>query len=111
MRYKLKDGNIIIADAAFIAAYHPDATLEPEEVEAPPRKTILTHREFLKRLTAIEFKAIRQAAKSNADVDMFMYLFERSGAIDIADADTMRGVQMLEAGGILAVGRAAEILN
>lgn len=73
-------------------------------------KAKLTHRQFLKRLTGKEFKAIRQAAKNNPDVDMFLYLFERAQEIDMADPDTVAGVQMLEAAGIINAGRAAEIL-
>ena len=76
----------------------------------PAIKQKLTHRAFLKRLTIKEFKDIRQAAKNNADVDMFLYLFERAQEIDLADPDTVAGLQMLESAGILNAGRAAEIV-
>lgn len=35
MRYKLNDGNIILADQAFIDAHHPNAVLIPEAVVVP----------------------------------------------------------------------------
>lgn len=108
-KYKLTNGNTIVAEQAFVEANYPGQwTLIVEEVTQ--QKPKLTHRTFLKRLTATEFKAIRQAAKNDADVDMFMYLFERSQEIDLNDPDTVSGVQMLEAKSLLAAGRAAEIL-
>lgn len=72
---------------------------------------IITHRQFLKLLTTTEVKKIRQAAKTDADVDMFMYLFERADTVDLADHDTQLGLQMLELKTILAAGRANEIIN
>jgi hypothetical protein len=88
-------------------------TYDGQNFTRPPKpetKQKLTHRQFLKRLTGKEFKAIRQAAKNNPDVDMFLYLFERAQEIDLADPDTIAGLQMLETAGILNAGRAAEIL-
>jgi hypothetical protein len=88
-------------------------TFDGQNFTLPPKPAIkpkLTHRQFLKRLTSKEFKAIRQAAKNNPDVDMFLYLFERAQEIDLADPDTVAGLQMLETAGILNAGRAAEIL-
>jgi hypothetical protein len=40
----------------------------------------------------------------------YMALMELASEIDTSDADTKAGVQMLEAVGLLAAGRAAEIL-
>jgi hypothetical protein len=75
-----------------------------------PAPKIHTHRSFLKRFTGAEFKAIRSAAKNDGDVDMFMYLFERSQQVDLDDVDTIAGVQMLVTKGILTAPRAAVIL-
>lgn len=91
----------------------PGDTWDGNDFARPPKPIVkqnLTHRQFLKRLTAQEFKSIRQAANNNPDVDMFLYLFERAQEIDLADPDTLAGVQMLESAGLLANGRAAEIL-
>lgn len=71
---------------------------------------VLTHRQFIKRLTTAEFKKIRQAAKTDADVDMFMYLFERAQGVTMNDPDTVEGVNMLEAKNLINAGRAAAIL-
>jgi hypothetical protein len=76
----------------------------------PAPKTVLTHRQFLKRLTTQEFKRIRQAAKTDGDVDMFMYQFERALDIVLQDPDTIDGVNMLEAKSLIDAGRAAAIL-
>lgn len=114
-RFKIKDAqgnviNTIVASQQFVEQRYPGLWEEEIVEDIPSKKRILTHREFLKRITAQEFKSIRQAAKSNADVDMFMYLFERSSVVDLDDPDTAAGVQMLEAYGLLAIGRATEIL-
>lgn len=85
---------------------------EPVTPPAPPTpKPALTHRTFLKRLTPQEFKAIRNAAKNDGDVDMFMYLFERSQDIRTDDQDTIDGVNMLVVKGILTAQRAEVILE
>jgi len=73
-------------------------------------KPTLTHRQFLSRFTTIEFKAIRQAAKTDADVDLFMYLFEKASEVNLNDADTIAGVNMLASKLIISAARAAEIL-
>lgn len=113
-RYKIKDAqgnvvNTILADLSFVQQHYPG--LFEEEVDTTPvKKPKLTHRQFLKKLTTAEFKSIRQAAKTDGDVDMFMYLFERAQEVDPNDSDTIAGVQMLELKGLVAAGRAAEIL-
>lgn len=114
--YYIKDNqgnviNTISATESYVERKFPGMwELVPEVVRPPARKTVLTHREFLKRLTAQEFKTIRQAAKSNAEVDMFMYLFELSSEVNLDDADTIAGVRALELAGILNAGRSTEIL-
>lgn len=85
------------------------ATFTKPEIQAAPR--IISHREFLLKLTDVEFKAIRAASKVNADVDRYMYLFERSQGVAINDPDAISGLQALEAAGLIGPGRAAQILT
>jgi hypothetical protein len=98
------------ADADNFNAGFPEGFEWADPPPAPPPPKIHTHRSFLKRFTGAEFKAIRNAAKTDGDVDMFMYLFERAQDVNLDDPDTIAGVQMLVAKGILTAPRAAVIL-
>jgi hypothetical protein len=71
---------------------------------------VMTKLEYLRRFTAQERITIRTVAKTNPMLEDYMALMELASEIDTADADTKAGVQMLEAVGLLAAGRAAEIL-
>lgn len=73
-------------------------------------RAMLTHVQFLKRLTAKEIKDLRQTAKNNADVDMFMYKFERAQGVNLDDPDTIAGVNLLASANVIAASRVAEIL-
>ena len=72
---------------------------------------IMTKLEFLRRFTAEERVAIRTVAKSNVQIEDYLALLELADEVNTRDRDTRGGVQMLEAAGLLAAGRAAEILN
>lgn len=72
--------------------------------------TILSKFEFLSRFTQAELGTIIELTKTNPAISIWMELFKVAEYIDIESIDTMQGVGMLEAGGIIAVGRSAEIL-
>jgi hypothetical protein len=72
--------------------------------------TTISKREFLKRFTPTEYAAIKTAANANATLDWYWQQFLLAEFIDLADPDTVAGIQMLEGAGLLAPGRAAEIL-
>jgi len=71
----------------------------------------ITKREFLTRLTPEEFAAIKAATTQNSTVDYFWQLFMVAEEIDLSHHDTVAGIHMLEAAGLLATGRATEILS
>ena len=71
---------------------------------------VMTKLEFLRRFTQAERVAIRTVAKSNVVLEDYMAMIDLAQEIDTADADTAAGVQMLEQVGLIAEGRAAEIL-
>lgn len=75
------------------------------------RPTRLSKREFIRKFTVQEFATIRQAAAVNPTLDYFWQLFMLAEFIDLADADTINGVRMLEQAGLIATGRSTEILN
>lgn len=71
----------------------------------------LSKREFLKRLTAQEYSVIKAAAASNGIIDYYWQLFMVAEHIDLNDPDTIAGINTLEQLGLIAVGRATEILT
>jgi len=74
-------------------------------------KNSLSKYEFISRFTQEERKSITALTKSNADIEDWMALFELTTYISLNDPQTIAGVKMLEAGEIIGVGRAAEILK
>lgn len=71
---------------------------------------VITKREFLERFTAEERVAIRTAAQGSIAIQDYLELVNVSDSIDLTYATTKGGVQALEASGLLAEGRAADIL-
>lgn len=112
MRFEILSGdevvNTIVATLEFVEAHFPGAYRElPDE----PVAVVLTKFEFLKRFTSDERKAINAAARVDPDVEDFKLLLDAATEVDLGHSDTVSGVQSLEAGGLLAAGRAAEILR
>lgn len=91
-RYRYEDGKLYI----------------PEESPAP--SVPLTKLAFIDRFTDAELLAIREAAKTAPEVELWLWRFERAEDISLSDLRTIAGVQGLESAGLLAEGRAAEIL-
>jgi len=86
-------------------------TPAPPIIEVPPETNVITKRAFLKRLTPEEFATIKGAASQNATVDYYWQMFMLSEEIDLLFEDTINGLNMMEQAGLLAAGRAAEILG
>jgi len=81
---------------------------------APPApvvvKPTLSPREFLKRFTPQEYATIKAATSANAVIDYYWQQLILASFVDLDDPDTIGGVQALESTGLIAAGRAAEIL-
>ena len=123
-RYQLPDGNIVIADADFIAAHHPGAVVAPDLVPDPPAPvfTCLTKLGFRARFTQAEKTAIELASLDDPAAPMAqraqaagvrVYLADVASAtyIDPQHVDTRSGVQALEAAGLIGASRALQILD
>lgn len=76
--------------------------------EVIPRE--ITAYAFMMRFTAVERAAIRAAAAGNADLADLYDRQKAAQTINLDDAEVIGGLAMLEGAGILAAGRAAEIL-
>ncbi len=84
--------------------------IRQKEVEAAPVPRTLTKLEYLRRFTVDERVAIRAAAEQNAVLADYLKLMELAQEINLDDPDTIAAVQMLEQAGLIATGRAAEVL-
>lgn len=95
-------------DPARLSDYvYADGTLTLPEIGPIP----LTRLEFLDRFTDEELLAVRAAAQNNAAVELWLWRFDHAENISLADPRTIKGVEGLEQAGLLAAGRAAEILG
>lgn len=83
----------------------------PYRTFVPKNPNILTKSEFLKKFTPQEYTQIKSASTTNSEVDYYWQIFMVSTDIDITDSYTITGVNLFEQLGLIAAGRAAEILN
>lgn len=82
------------------------------EVPIPrPIKSILTPLEFLNRFSDEEAISILTLTKTNPQIELWWIKYNKAQDIDLNDQQTIDGVTMLETAGIIAAGRAAEILT
>ncbi len=125
-KYQLPNGNIIVAEQEFIDAVYPGAILleesQPEPKPEPEPTTVVTRLAFRNRFTPAEKVGLELAALDDpsappeqrqqaATLRAFMKDVDAATFIDLSRPDTVAGVQALEAMGLLAEGRATEILN
>jgi len=82
-------------------------TPEPEVVHV----SSLTRVEFTERMTLAEQAAIYEAAETSPLVRVFVERLRMSEHVGLDDPRTIEGINALEAAGLIAVGRAAEILG
>jgi len=84
--------------------------IRQKEVVAAPTQRTITKLEYLRRFTTDERVAIRATASANPVLDDYLKLMELAQEINLDDPDTVAAVQMLEQAGLIAAGRAAEVL-
>ena len=102
-----------VADVATYFSEYPFAKYnhirQKEEVAAPIQR-LITKLEYLRRFTTAERVAIRAAAATNPVLEDYLKLMELAQEINLDDPDTLAAVQMLEQSGLIASGRATEVL-
>ncbi len=79
------------------------APQEPEQI------TQISRLEFMDRFDK-DLAGVFAAAKANPDVEVWVEKVKAASSIDLTDPRTVSGVQALETAGLIAVGRADEIL-
>ena len=97
---------LALQDVAAVQAF----AWAPDAVPVPAPR-LLTHERFIQRFTPSEWEAMTAAARSNAAMDAWMRRFSLATFVSIEDPATVSGVHALELAGILAPGRATEVLN
>lgn len=124
MKYQLPDGNIIIATPEYVAEKYPDAVLiegPDTEIEARPN-TLLTILAFRDRFTASEKVAIELAMLDDPTASFekreqaaMLRAFDKdlgvAEEVDLSHQPLIDGVRALEAFGLIAEGRADEVLS
>lgn len=120
-RIEILDGatvvNSIVADAEFAEAQHPGAwRLAADQTGAEAVEDLrITRLAFLDRFTDAEAVAIDLASigatVQAAGLRRYLHKVNSATHIDLARADLQAGVQALEAAGLLAAGRAEQILT
>lgn len=75
-----------------------------------PEARVLTRRAYLGLFTQEERVAIRNAAGSSPELYDYLAMLELAEEIDLDDPDTVGAVNMLEMVGLIAAGRADEVL-
>lgn len=76
--------------------------------ENPSR--LLTHLQFLRRFTDVELATIYAAEKQSPIMEVWMDKFRLAQEINLDDQEIINGIYGMEQMGLLAVGRAAEVL-
>ena len=97
---------LALTDAAAVRAF----TWAPDAVHVPAPR-LLTHEQFIQRFTPAEWEAMTAAARASTAMDAWMRRFTLATFVNLDDPATAAGVQALELAGILAAGRADEILT
>ena len=101
---------IELPDGAGIGWTWDGSTATPPTQPAPAPRLRLTKREFRKQFTFAEKQAIYTAAETSVDVRIFLDDLMAAEHIDCDNADTVASVNALETNGLIATGRADEIL-
>ena len=80
----------------------------------PPVKPVgrrMSKLDYLRLFTQAERIAIRTAGKSNTVLEDYLHLLDLTDEVNTGDAEVANALAMLEAVGMLAPGRAMEVLN
>lgn len=118
--YERDTGNVVYAYTADSATDFPEYpfrdfshVVKKPEIVAPPQREV-SGVSYLRRFSQDERIAIRDAAKASPKLDDYLKLLDitiaQGGIVNLDDSDVIAAVNMLESVGLIAEGRAAEIL-
>ena len=103
--------NTIMADKEFVDENYPGHYKEVIFV-VRTEPSMITKLALLNRMTDAEFISIINAAKTDAEVELWKIRFDNATTIDLTSNDrVVTGFSMLVSKGLLTQERSAEILN
>lgn len=113
LRYTLQDGKVLDrfagkTDDEVLAAIQADQAAHMQR--APALAKVVTKLAFMNRFTMEELAAIYTAAKTEVLVEVFLDKLKLAEEVDLADVQTIAGVQSMAASGLLTEVRAGEVL-
>jgi len=73
-------------------------------------RRLISRLDYMNRFTDAELAAIYTAARTDVNVEIWLEKFKLASSINLDDPKTLLGLQALETLGLIATGRAAEIL-
>lgn len=117
MRIEILDseGNVervIVADEAFAEAKFPGRwRVAAEQPEPVPQPRTITQRAFMRRMTSTERRNILTAARTDVAVEDAYAMLRAGLTVDLSDSLTVEFVHDIETSGLIAEGRAAQILT
>lgn len=100
---------IILPERPVIPVLEPVPEPQPTP-ESPVIATPLAKIDFLRLFTQAERIAIKAAAKTNPIIEDYQYMLDNSNTVLLTDPDIQSGVPLLEAAGLIGLGRAVQIL-
>jgi hypothetical protein len=104
--------NTIVAELSFVEENYPGhfRDVTPPAPPPPPASTIITKLALLNRMTDAEFIGILNAAKTDAEVELWKIRFDTATTIDLADGSkVIAGFPMLVSKGLLTQERSTTI--
>lgn len=105
--------NTIVADPDFVEANYPGHYLDVTPPTPPPvpEPNIITKIAMITRFTDPEFVGILTAAKTDPEVEGWYARFSAATTINLDDARTVSGINMLVTKTLLTQARATAILT
>ena len=114
LRYALQDGKAVErfagkTDEEVLALIAAEQAAQTSQGPAPEK--IITKLAFMNRFTMEELAAIYTAAKTEVLVEVFLDKLKIAEEVNLADTQTIGGLQALAASGLLTETRVQEILQ
>lgn len=114
LRYALQDGKAVDrfpgkTDEEVLALIAAEQAAQTSQGPAPEK--IISKLAFMNRFTMEELAAIYTASKTEVMVEVFLDKLKIAEEVNLADAQTIGGLQALAAGGLLTEARVQEVLQ
>lgn len=114
LRYALQDGKAVDrfpgkTDEEVLAVISAEQAAQMPTAALPQK--VITKLAFMNRFTMEELAAIYTAAKTEVMVEVFLDKLKIAEEVNLADAQTIGGLQALAASGLLTEARVQEVLQ